>query len=120
MLATASGDKTLKLWALKDLSCVRTFEGHTAAVLKVRLPHWHTAAWRSLALFCSAGFVAAFATPFRPVGTNVLRRDNVHLSQVVFITAGTQLASAGGDGLLKVRGPPLSDHQRSTRARLVC
>ncbi|KAH7886023.1 U3 small nucleolar RNA-associated protein [Phlebopus sp. FC_14] len=35
VLATASGDKTVKLWNLGDWSCVKTFEGHTNSVLRV-------------------------------------------------------------------------------------
>ncbi len=31
---TTSGDKTIKIWALSDGSCLKTFEGHTASVLK--------------------------------------------------------------------------------------
>ena len=34
VLLTASGDKTLKLWALADGACLRTYEGHTAGVLR--------------------------------------------------------------------------------------
>ncbi len=33
-VVTASGDGTVKLWAIGDLSCIITFEGHTSAVLK--------------------------------------------------------------------------------------
>ncbi|KAF5388476.1 hypothetical protein D9757_004719 [Collybiopsis confluens] len=35
VLATGSGDKTIKLWNLDDFSCVKTFEGHTNSVLRV-------------------------------------------------------------------------------------
>lgn len=35
ILATGSGDKTIKLWSLDDFSCVKTFEGHTNSVLRV-------------------------------------------------------------------------------------
>ncbi|KAH8835581.1 U3 small nucleolar RNA-associated protein [Flagelloscypha sp. PMI_526] len=35
LLATGSGDKTVKLWNLEDFSCVKTFEGHTNSVLRV-------------------------------------------------------------------------------------
>ena len=31
----AAGDKTLRLWALGDGSCLKTFEGHTASVLRL-------------------------------------------------------------------------------------
>ena len=33
-VVTASGDTTLKLWAVSDRSCLKTFEGHTMSVLK--------------------------------------------------------------------------------------
>lgn len=35
VLATGSGDKTIKLWSLDDYTCVKTFEGHTNSVLRV-------------------------------------------------------------------------------------
>ncbi|KAJ5673806.1 hypothetical protein N7462_009245 [Penicillium macrosclerotiorum] len=35
LVATASGDKTVKLFSLSDYSCLLTFEGHTNSVLKV-------------------------------------------------------------------------------------
>ncbi|PWN51000.1 WD40 repeat-like protein [Violaceomyces palustris] len=35
-LATASGDKTVRLWSLKDYSCVKIFEGHTNSVLRLQ------------------------------------------------------------------------------------
>ena len=35
ILATGSGDKSVKLWSLDDFSCLRTFEGHTNSVLRV-------------------------------------------------------------------------------------
>lgn len=35
VLATGSGDKTVKLWNLEDFTCVKTFEGHANSVLRV-------------------------------------------------------------------------------------
>ena len=31
---TGSGDATVRLWALTDGSCLKTFEGHSASVLR--------------------------------------------------------------------------------------
>ncbi len=33
-VATASGDKSVRLWGLADGACLRTFEGHTASALR--------------------------------------------------------------------------------------
>lgn len=33
VFATAGGDKSVKLWSLKDFSCLKTLEGHTNSVL---------------------------------------------------------------------------------------
>jgi U3 small nucleolar RNA-associated protein 13 len=35
ILATGSGDKSVKLWSLDDFSCIKTFEGHSNSVLRV-------------------------------------------------------------------------------------
>ncbi|KAG9000005.1 U3 small nucleolar RNA-associated protein 13 [Tulasnella sp. JGI-2019a] len=35
IVATASGDKTVKLWSLENYSCIKTFEGHTNSILRV-------------------------------------------------------------------------------------
>jgi len=34
VVVTGSADKTIRLWALADYSCLKTFEGHTNSVLK--------------------------------------------------------------------------------------
>lgn len=35
VVATASGDKSVKLWSIDDFTCLKTFEGHTNTVLRV-------------------------------------------------------------------------------------
>ena len=35
LVMTGSGDRTVKIWSLNDYSCLRTFEGHANSVLKV-------------------------------------------------------------------------------------
>lgn len=64
LIATGSGDKTVKIWNLSDYSCVLTLEGHSNSVLKL--------AW----------------IPYRSIDTRDKR--------------GPQIASAAGDGLVKV------------------
>jgi U3 small nucleolar RNA-associated protein 13 len=64
LIATGSGDKTVKIWSLADYSCLITLEGHSNSVLKL--------AW----------------LPHRPVDARDKR--------------GSQIASAAGDGLVKV------------------
>ncbi|KAH3986102.1 hypothetical protein HBI25_027370 [Parastagonospora nodorum] len=64
LIATGSGDKTVKIWSLTDYSCLLTLEGHSNSVLKL--------AW----------------LPYRPVDARDKR--------------GPQVASAAGDGLVKV------------------
>ncbi|KAF2730412.1 small nucleolar ribonucleoprotein complex subunit [Polyplosphaeria fusca] len=64
LVATGSGDKTVKIWNLADYSCLLTLEGHSNSVLKL--------AW----------------IPFRPIDARDKR--------------GPQLASAAGDGLVKI------------------
>ncbi|KAF2832050.1 WD40 repeat-like protein [Ophiobolus disseminans] len=64
LVATGSGDKTVKIWSLTDYSCLLTLEGHSNSVLKL--------AW----------------LPYRPVDARDKR--------------GPQVASAAGDGLVKV------------------
>lgn len=40
-VATASGDAAVKIWSVSDFTCLKTFDGHDASVLRVQ--------------FCSAG-----------------------------------------------------------------
>jgi U3 small nucleolar RNA-associated protein 13 len=34
-IASASGDKTIKIWSVTDGNCLKTLEGHTQSVLKI-------------------------------------------------------------------------------------
>jgi hypothetical protein len=59
VLLSASGDKTLKLWSLRDGSCLRTFEGHAAGVLRCRFATAGTQALSTGALASAAPRAAA-------------------------------------------------------------
>ena len=79
LILTGSGDKTLKIWNLGDYTCLRTFEGHTNSVLKVL---WMPAA---------------------PPPSTTNKSDNVDDTRpTASRTRVAQIASAGGDGLVKV------------------
>jgi len=75
LVLTGSGDKTIKIWSLNDYSCVRTLEGHTNSVLKV--------IWLPI-----------------PPPTTTNNNDESQLTSQS--KRPPQLASAGGDGLLKI------------------
>ena len=52
-VATASADGTVKLWAVGNFSCVKTFEGHTSSVLKaIFLPRGMQLVSRCVCLHC--------------------------------------------------------------------
>lgn len=72
LVLTGSGDKTIKIWSLNDYSCLRTLEGHTNSVLKVL--------WLPVSSPANKDDGSALTPSKRP----------------------TQIASAGGDGLVKV------------------
>lgn len=88
LVITGSGDKTVKLWSLRDYSCLRTFEGHTNSVLKVL--------WMPAAPVVEAKqddddmFDDDEIAPKRPESHATAKRTP------------PQIASAGSDGLVKI------------------
>ncbi|MCJ1311139.1 U3 small nucleolar RNA-associated protein 13 [Agyrium rufum] len=78
LVLTGSGDKTIKIWSLTDFSCIRTLEGHTNSILKVL--------WIPPPL----AFNESAEDSEQPRnGGELMKRP-------------TLIASAGGDGLVKV------------------
>ena len=73
LVLTGSGDKTVKIWSLNDYSCLRTLEGHTNSVLKV-----------------------LWLPP--PSPTSTASENPIPITS----KRPPQVASAGGDGLLKI------------------
>lgn len=78
-MLTGSGDRTVKIWSLSDYGCLRTFEGHTNSVLKT--------------VWLNTG-----AAPEAEANGDSDMNGDVPAS----VKRGTQVASAGADGLVKV------------------
>lgn len=76
VVATASADKTIKVWSLSDYGCLMTFEGHVNSVLKI-----------------------VWLPPPRidPSNEDISSRDAVQIHPLI--------ASAAADGLVKVWSP---------------
>lgn len=83
LVATGSGDKTVKLWSLSDYSCLLTFEGHTNSVLKVL--------W--------------LPPPDLSNKENNEDENNTITAQNAAAQARPLVASAAADGLVKVWSP---------------
>ena len=88
LVATGSGDKTIKVWSLSDFSCLLTFEGHSSSVLKV--------IW-----FPPADLPSSAAADDR--GEEDQQNDSRAASWP--LQARPLIASAGADGLVKVWSP---------------
>ena len=95
-ILTGSGDKSVKIWSLTDYTCLRTFEGHTNSVLKVL--------WLPPA-------PAATSTDSDDAEDAMLDIEDEETARILRARAAAgrqqriapaQIASAGGDGLVKV------------------
>ena len=95
-ILTGSGDKSVKVWSLTDYTCLRTFEGHTNSVLKVL--------WLPPA-------PAASNADSDDMDDAMLDIEDEETARILRARAAAgrqqrippaQIASAGGDGLVKV------------------
>lgn len=97
MIATASQDKTAKLWSSKDLSLVGVFRGHKRGIWCVRFSPVD-----QVLLTTSADCTMRL---WSLTDMSCLKSFEGHESSILkaeFMTVGMQLLSAGSDGLLKV------------------
>ncbi|CAM9396122.1 unnamed protein product [Phaeothamnion confervicola] len=97
LVATASQDRTVKLWRARDLELVGTLRGHKRGVWRAEF----SPVDRCVAT-CSADRTVKLwsATDFSCLKT--FQGHTASVLAVQFIAAGMQLMSAGADGLLKL------------------
>lgn len=104
IVATASQDRTIKIWNLPNLVLSKTLKGHKRGVWSVAFSPVDQA------LASSSGDKTIRLWALRD-GT-CLRTFEGHLASVLrvdFISTGAQLLSAGGDGLMKLWSPKTSE-----------
>jgi len=95
-ILTGSGDKTVKIWSLADYTCLRTFEGHTNSILKV------------LWLPPPPAMNAATSADDDMLGLDEEDEETARILRARAAagrqqrTPPAQVASAGGDGLVKI------------------
>lgn len=100
LIASASQDKTIKLWSVPDLGLIATLRGHKRGVWSIAF----SPADQILASASGDNTIRLWAVA-PSAGYNCFRTFEGHDSSVLsvrFIRQGTQLLSVGADGLLKL------------------
>lgn len=95
-ILTGSGDKTVKIWSLADYTCLRTFEGHTNSILKVL---WLPPAPATNAATSADDDMLGLDEEDEETARILRARAAAGRQQR---TPPAQVASAGGDGLVKI------------------
>ncbi|KKY16736.1 putative small nucleolar ribonucleoprotein complex subunit [Diplodia seriata] len=105
LIATGSGDKTVKIWSLTDYNCLLTLEGHTNSILKLAwLPYLQTGDSRDkrgaeVASAAGDGLVKVWDVSTGEVSCTL---DN-HTDRVWALTVNPStktLVSGGGDSVI--------------------
>ena len=97
IVASASQDRTVKIWRMPDLSLLRTLRGHKRGVWSLAFSPIDQA------IATSSGDKTVKLWALKD--GSCLRTFEGHLTSVLrvqFLSSGTQLVTAGGDGLLKL------------------
>jgi WD40 repeat protein len=96
-LASASGDRTVKIWDARSGACLQTLEGHSSGVWSVAFSHDSTrlasASWDNTVKIWDASSRACLQT---------LKGHSNEVTSVVFSHDSARLASASGDRTVKI------------------
>ncbi|XP_040164521.1 transducin beta-like protein 3 [Anopheles arabiensis] len=104
LIATASQDKTAKLWDASDLSVVGVFRGHTRGIWAVRFSPVD-----QILLTNAADCTIKLWSLEDMTCLKTLEGHDSSVLRVEFLTNGMQLLSAGADGLVKLWSIKTSD-----------
>uniref|UniRef100_A0A0A9YHX5 Transducin beta-like protein 3 n=2 Tax=Lygus hesperus TaxID=30085 RepID=A0A0A9YHX5_LYGHE len=97
IVASASMDKTTKLWDLKNLSPLGTLKGHRRGVWSVVFSPFD-----QVVLTCSADTTLKIWSISDLSCLKTLEGHEASVIRAAFLNSGFQIVSAGGDGLLKL------------------
>ncbi|KAF2177807.1 YVTN repeat-like/Quino protein amine dehydrogenase [Zopfia rhizophila CBS 207.26] len=96
-LASASGDRTVKIWDASSGACLQTLEAHSSYVSSVAFSHDST----RLASASDNGTIKIWDTSSGAC-LQTLEGHSSYASSVAFSHDSTRLASASGDGTIKI------------------
>ncbi|SPO26172.1 related to UTP13 - U3 snoRNP protein [Ustilago trichophora] len=110
-LATASGDKTIRLWSLKTFSSVKLFEGHTNSVLKLSF----LSSGMQLVSCAGDGLVKVWNIKEEECATTIDAHDDKVWS-IAVAKSESWLISAAADGGMKVWEDRTEEEKEEKRA----
>lgn len=97
---TTSGDRTAKLWSLKDFSCVKTFEGHSHSVLKGHF--LENSRGTQVVTTGADGLLKIWNVKDEECITTVDAHSEERLWSVLSFGSGEGLATVGADGCVRI------------------
>jgi U3 small nucleolar RNA-associated protein 13 len=97
VIASASADKTVKIWSLSSYSCIRTFEGHSHSVLKV----WFISAGMQVVSGSSDGLLKVWNVRSSECQAT-LDKHTEKIWAVAVANDGARIISGGADSLVNV------------------
>lgn len=97
---TTSGDRTAKLWSIKDSTCVKTYEGHSNSVLG---GHFLGGSRGTQLLTCGAdGLVKLWNVRDEECTTTLEASDEERIWSAQSFAQGSGIVTVGADGVIRI------------------